>query len=341
MSHLRMGHSAFYFIASMTIEHIKEQVIGGKPADEEQAVFLTEYPDKESLYRAAHEITCACMGNKFDTCSIINAKSGNCSEDCKWCAQSSFYKTNVELYPLLPLEECLRHALRNDQQGIRRFALVTSGKKVTRKDLEKIVGIIKEIKKRTGIHCCASMGLLREEELQALFDAGVENYHCNIETAPSYFGKLCTTHTTLQKMETINMARKIGFRICSGGIIGMGETMKQRIEMAVFLQKAGILSIPLNILHPIPGTPLEDTAPLSEEELLTTVAMFRFTNPKAFLRFSGGRARLSEALQKKFLFAGINSAITGDLLTTAGCSTENDFSMFKEAGYDISLNTDW
>ena len=176
------GIPFFIFIVSMTIESIKEQVIGGKPANEEQAVFLTECPDKESLYQAAHEITCACMGNKFDTCSIINAKSGNCSEDCKWCAQSSFYKTNVELYPLLPLEECLRHALRNDQQGIRRFALVTSGKKVTRKDLEKIVGIIKEIKKRTGIHCCASMGLLREEELQALFDAGVENYHCNIET---------------------------------------------------------------------------------------------------------------------------------------------------------------
>ena len=146
MSHLRMGHSAFYFIASMTIEHIKEQVIGGKPADEEQAVFLTEYPDKESLYRAAHEITCACMGNKFDTCSIINAKSGNCSEDCKWCAQSSFYKTNVELYPLLPLEECLRHALRNDQQGIRRFALVTSGKKVTRKDLENLTRQISELR---------------------------------------------------------------------------------------------------------------------------------------------------------------------------------------------------
>lgn len=239
----------------MTIEEAKQYILEGGEINEEQALRLANHPDKEALYEAAHQVTRHFMGNKFDTCSIINAKSGNCGEDCKWCAQSAHHKTAIDLYPLLPAEECVRHATYNRKQGIKRFALVTSGKRVSDQEMRRITDTIRQIKRQSDIKCCASMGLLTRSQLQALYDSGVENYHCNIETAPSYFRQLCSTHTIEQKMETIRNAREIGFRICCGGIIGMGETMEERIEMACFLRKEGILSIPLNLLHPIPGTP--------------------------------------------------------------------------------------
>ena len=317
----------------MNIEEIKQEIFDSKPLDERLVMALAQMADKEALYELAHQVTRHFMGNKFDTCSIINAKSGNCGEDCKWCAQSGHYKTKAELYPLLPAEECVRHAVYNRKQGIGRFALVTSGKRVTAQQMPAVTHIVREIKKACDIKCCASMGLLGREELQALYDSGVENYHCNIETAPSYFNE--------QKLETIRMAREIGFRICSGGIIGMGETMEQRIEMACLLRKEGILSIPLNLLQPIPGTPLENTKPLTPEEILTTIALFRLINPKAYLRFSGGRAQMSEETQRKALYIGINSAIVGDLLTTLGSRFEEDKRLFTEAGYSLTENTDW
>lgn len=323
------------------IETLKQLVLDGGSISEEQALTLAITPDKESLYNAAHQITRHFMGNKFDTCSIINAKSGNCSEDCKWCAQSGHYQTKVTLYPLLPAEECVRHAVYNREQGIGRFALVTSGKRVSEKDMEQITATFHQIKEACDIKCCASMGLLSREQLQSLYDSGVENYHCNIETAPSYFHTLCTTHTIEQKMETIHTAREIGFRICSGGIIGMGETMEQRIEMASFLHKEKVLSIPLNMLQPITGTPLGEVSPLSEEEFLTTIALFRFINPQAYLRFSGGRAQLSEATQRKALYIGINSAIIGDLLTTIGSRVNEDKVLFTSEGYSLTENTNW
>lgn len=325
----------------MTIEEAKQYILEGRKITEEQALSLANHPDKEALYEAAHQITRHFMGNKFDTCSIINAKSGNCSEDCKWCAQSGHYKTLVNLYPLLPAKECVYHAVYNRKQGIRRFALVTSGKRVSDKELEQITDTIRQIKQQSDIKCCASMGLLTRSQLQSLYDSGVENYHCNIETAPSYFRQLCSTHTIEQKMETIHTAREIGFRICCGGIIGMGETMEERIEMACFLQKEGVLSIPLNLLQPIPGTPMENTHILEEEEWLTTIALFRLINPNAFLRFSGGRAQLSEATQRQSLYIGINSAIIGDLLTTIGSKVEEDKVLFTSEGYSLTENTDW
>lgn len=328
------------------INYWKQKVREGHLLGEAEALSLAhealaDANSREALYEAAHELTRHFLGDKFDTCSIINAKSGNCSEDCRWCAQSGHYPTKATLYPLLPAEECVRQAVYNYRQGIGRFALVTSGKRVSDRETEAIVATVKQIKQACDIRCCASMGLLTRSQLQALYESGVENYHCNIETAPSYFGRLCTTHTIAQKVETIRQAREIGFRICSGGIIGMGETWQQRIEMAVFLQQEGILSIPLNLLQPIPGTPLEAIPPLSEDDFLLTVALFRLINPKAYLRFSGGRARLSEAAQRKALHIGINSAIVGDLLTTLGSRAEADKALFRSEGYSLAENTDW
>ena len=325
----------------MMLNEIRNKVLGGEKITVEEARWLSCQAEKQDLYDAAHEITRVLASRKFDMCSIINAKSGKCPENCKWCAQSGHYKTLVNLYPLLPAKECVYHAVYNRKQGIRRFALVTSGKRVSDKELEQITDTIRQIKQQSDIKCCASMGLLTRSQLQSLYDSGVENYHCNIETAPSYFRQLCSTHTIEQKMETIHTAREIGFRICCGGIIGMGETMEERIEMACFLQKEGVLSIPLNLLQPIPGTPMENTHILEEEEWLTTIALFRLINPNAFLRFSGGRAQLSEATQRKSLYIGINSAIIGDLLTTIGSKVEEDKVLFTSEGYSLTENTDW
>lgn len=323
------------------IKEITDCVIGGGELSYEQALALSLVQDKEALYEGAYRITRHFMGNKFDACSIINAKSGNCSEDCKWCAQSGHYNTNVTLYPLLPAAECVRHAVYNRAQGIGRFALVTSGKRVSTADMERICNTIRQIKEQSDIKCCASMGLLSKEQLQQLHDSGVENYHCNIETAPSYFTTLCSTHTMEEKLAVIEAAREVGFRICCGGIIGMGETMEQRIEMAFFLRQHHVRSIPVNLLQPIEGTPLEKAVPLSEEELLTTIALFRYINPEAYLRFSGGRALIPEATQRKALRIGVNSAIIGDLLTTIGSKVADDKVLFTSEGYSLTENTDW
>lgn len=323
------------------IEKCKQKLLDGALLGEAEALALAHDPDREALYEAAHEVTRHCMGNKFDTCSIINAKSGNCSEDCKWCAQSGHYKTKAELYPLLPAEECVRHAVHNRRQGIGRFALVTSGKRVNDREMQQIAATVRRIKAACDIKCCASMGLLTREQLQVLYDSGVENYHCNIETAPSHFQTLCTTHTIEQKMATIRAAREIGFRICSGGIIGMGETLEQRVEMALFLQREKVLSIPVNLLQPIPGTPLGVQEPLGEEAFLTTVALFRMINPYAYLRFSGGRAQLRPAVQRRALYIGVNAAIIGDLLTTVGSRVEEDKQLFTSEGYSLTEQTDW
>lgn len=323
------------------IEELTSLVLKGKRLDYEQAYALTYVKDKEALYEGAHRITRRFMGNKFDTCSIVNAKSGNCPEDCKWCAQSGHYPTRVKLYPLLGADECVRHAVYNCRQGINRFAVVTSGKRITDRELDHLCETIRLIKQQSNIKCCASLGLLGKEQLERLYASGVENYHCNIETAPSYFRSLCTTHTIEQKMATIRAAREVGFRICSGGIIGMGETIEQRLEMAFFLRENEIRSIPLNLLQPISGTPLEKATPLSEEEFLTSVALFRYTNPEAYLRFSGGRALLSQAVQHKALYIGVNAAIVGDLLTTLGSRVAEDQILFTSQGYSLTENTDW
>lgn len=294
--------------------------------------FIASMPRKE-LYELAHRTTRKYLGNRFDSCSIINAKSGNCSENCKWCSQSVFSRCNIEKYPLVSVDRAVKEGLYNSSFGIKRFSLVTSGKRVSKKEIDEICKIVKTLNDTGKIIPCVSLGLIDEEDMFKLAEAGATRYHCNMESSPSYFGELCTTHTQEEKIKTLKAAEKAGLSLCSGGIIGMGETMVDRIELALLLRDLNVKSIPINFLNPIKGTPLQDAKPLTEDEILTTIAIFRLINPTAFLRFAGGRALISKEIQEKALYIGINSAIMGDMLTTLGNSARNDIAMFKAAGY--------
>lgn len=290
--------------------------------------------DLQSLLSDANELRIRNLGNKFDSCSILNAKSGMCSENCAWCSQSRHHRSEIEVYPLVGKEEAIRHALDNHGKGIKRFSLVTSGRALTNEEVDKTYDLYRAIKNECDIYLCASMGLLNREKMQKLYDAGVRRYHCNIETAPSYFSRLCSTHTIEEKVATIRLAQEIGMEICSGGIIGMGETMDQRVEMAMFLRELNVDSVPINVLNPIKGTKLEGQAQLSDEELLRTFAMFRLVLPDKHIRFAGGRT-LFNGILKEALQGGISGAIMGDLLTTIGTSVEQDKKTLAELGLEM------
>ena len=225
------------------IDVLKDRVLAGGQITQDEALALSAAVDKEALYAAADQIRAHFMGRTIDLCSIMNAQSGRCSEDCKWCSQSRRFKTGVEEYPLVSEEEGVEMALANSRQGVGRFSLVTSGRALKPKQVQQACNIYTAIGKKSTIRLCASMGLLRKPELQKLKDAGVERYHCNIETAASHFPSLCSTHTFEDKLRTIRDAQSIGMKVCSGGIFGMGETLYDKI--------LGSEKVPVRIYAPV------------------------------------------------------------------------------------------
>jgi biotin synthase len=319
----------------MPLEKLHNDICNGLRLSREEALRLLEENDPRALWDLAGRLRLAFHGRNIELCAIFNARCGRCSEDCRWCAQSRFYNTGVEATPLVEAPQAVAAARKAEQNGVHRFALVTSGRKVSPADIKRLCAIYQQMRKQNpSLHFCASLGLLTRPELEALAANGVRRYHCNLETAPSYFPKLCTTHTPQEKMETLRHARVAGMSLCSGGIIGMGEGFPERIEMAIALRELGVDSIPLNVLFPIKGTPLDSMPPLPPEEILTSVALFVILHPEATVRLAGGRI-LFEVLMPRLLQAGVSSLIAGDMLTTEGPSIERDKALFAREGFTL------
>lgn len=318
-----------------TLRQITDRLLAGGRATADELLALEPQCTTDELCEAADEIRLKLTGNHLDTCSIINARSGRCSEDCAWCAQSRRFHTGVDEYDIVDTGLAVASAKANRAYGVERFSLVTSGRRVTGEQMPRFCDIYRRIAAETDIYLCASMGLLGYDEMTMLAEAGVKRYHCNLETSSEYFPQLCRSHTRADKLATIEAARRAGLEVCSGGIIGMGETLRDRLLLAGEAYEAGARSIPVNILNPIPGTALQDTPPLSEDEIIRSVALMRFMAPDAVMRFAGGRARLSRETTGRILRGGMNGVMIGDLLTTRGNDADEDYALFRRTGYDI------
>lgn len=320
----------------MGLSHkLKEKVLQGYIITKEDAFQLYSEPEAD-LYTCANILREKFTGIKVDLCSIINGKSGSCSENCSYCAQSKHYKTGVKEYPLLSYEEVYKKAKKDEEDGIDRFSIVTSGRDLSKDDLDIVTDYYNALNKELpNISLCASHGILNKTALLKLKKSGVKRYHHNVETSRNYYSKICTTHTYDERIHTIKLCREVGIEVCSGGIIGLGESREDRINMAMELRELDILSIPINALMPIKGTPLENERLLKEEEILRTIAVFRFINPRANIRLAAGRNLLTNYGEKAFM-AGANGTISGSLLTTCGSGgTCNDRNMIKELGLEV------
>lgn len=308
-----------------------------KEYTKEELLDLYEKP-LEELIELSHEVTIENFDNNVEACSIISAKTGACSENCKYCAQSKHNHAEIECHPLLDVETVKKAALSAKENGATRFCIVTSGRVPTGSDFEKILEMIKEVASIDGIHCCASLGLLSEEQVKQIKEAGVERYNHNINTSEHYHNHICTTHNFEDRVNTVKMVKKYGMEACCGVIIGMGESREDRIEMALSLRQLNPKTVPINFLNPIKGTPLEDYEyKISEEEILKTICIFRLALPKSLLRYAGGRTtRLSKYNQKLGIIAGINSLLVGNYLTTTGSKSEEDKEMLKSL--DLVMN---
>lgn len=317
----------------MDIKALYNRVIGGYLITREEALFLYK-EDLGDLTRYADMIRDHFCGNQFDMCTIINGKSGLCSENCKFCAQSSHYNTGSKVYSLLSEEEILADSKKNADQGVMRYSIVTAGRSLSDGEVDRMCQIIRRIKEEVHISVCVSFGLLKEDQFRRLKEAGAERVHNNLEASENFFPSVCTSHSFSDKVQAIRAAQAAGMDVCSGGIMGLGEGIEDRIDMALSLRDLGIESIPVNMLNPIPGTPMEKYESLDEKEMQRIIAVYRFILPKAFIRLAGGRGLMSDKGKACFM-SGANAAISGDMLTTAGITVDKDKKLLEELDYRI------
>lgn len=315
------------------ITKLEKEIKNGKKINKLEVLELLKY-NVEVLGNSANRIREYFLGNKFDLCTIVNAKSGKCSENCKFCAQSSFYNSNVDEYSLLSEDEVIKEAKYNYDKKVQRFSIVTSGRKLSNDEVDEVCDIVKKINNTVKIKVCSSHGLLNVEQFDKLKKSGVTRIHNNLETSKNNFENVCTTHTYEEKVVAIKSAQSVGLTVCSGGIIGMGESFEDRIDMFLDIRDMGIKSIPINMLNPIKGTPYENIDRITDDEVCKVVAIARFINPDAFIRLAGGRKLLKDKGKKCFM-SGANAAITGDMLTTTGTGITDDINMLVELGYEI------
>ena len=299
----------------------------------EEACELASAPDNTiDLLFCAHKITGRYKKNNSFTCSIINAKSGACSQDCAFCAQSGRHKTRAEKYPLLSEDKIVKNAINMQEAGATKYSIVTSGHMLTDDEIDRIGQVAAIIKMETNLEICASLGQLTEPMARQLVDNSITTYHHNLETSRSYFDRICTTHKFDEDIQTVNVAGSAGLRVCCGGILGLGETWEQRIELAFTLKELDVDLIPINFLNPIPGTRLENRPLLTPMEALKCIAIFRLINPEKDITICGGRERTLVDFQSWTFLAGANGLMVGDYLTTKGRDIIMDMDMIKKMG---------
>lgn len=319
------------------IKQLKEKAVTGKDVSLEDAMQIIRLGKENlfSLLAAASEIREHFKGKTISLCAIVNAKSGRCAENCRFCAQSAHYQTDALEYPLIPSEEIVQKGREAWQEGAHLFGIVTSGTEIGDssewEEIYRAVGGLNEV----GIKPCGSLGMLTPDAARRLREAGLFRYHHNLETSRSYFDHICSTHEYEEDIETVRIAREAGLSVCSGGIIGLGETIEQRIELAFTLKELDVDSVPINILNPIAGTPLMDAPQLAPVEILITLAVFRFILPDKDIRLCGGKERNLRQLLPLGVAAGVNSLMTGNYLTTTGRNTGLDLEMIRDLGLDL------
>jgi biotin synthase len=308
------------------------KVLSGKNISFDEAEKLYSTDDTVTLCKCANIITKTFNGDRIDVETLINAKSGRCPEDCSFCAQSSFYETAISKYPLLPKDDILKQAKTAKENGASSFCLVCAYREPPERDFEQICDIISSLKQDLDIEINVSLGFMSQSRIKRLKELGIKRYNHNLEAAESYFSSICKTHDFSDRYETAKLVKEGGLELCCGGIIGMGETPKQRLELAFEISSLDPDEVPINILIAREGTPLEIQGKIEPLEIIKTIALWRFIIPRAIIKIAGGREIYFKDNGKLALAAGANGIITGGYLTTKGNLALQDMSMIKEIG---------